>query len=232
MRLHRFYTGKDLVLKRSFWIHDANLINQWRKVLRYQAGSQVVLYNGVDTERLYTISEINDQEAHLQLVTEIERKLPQKNLYLYWALLKKDKNDWVLQKATELGVSHFTPLITERTERINFDINRARKIVEEASEQCGRSDIPAIREPMQLTSVINSMSDKIPLVVCEQGDSHLDIDDSKKFGLLIGPEGGWTQKEKELFRASNLSHIGLGEFTLRAETASIVAISQAMNHRH
>src|SRR4051812_275844 len=121
MKLHRFYTGPDLELKHDFWLHDERILNQWRKVLRFKAGQELILFDGIGEDRLYKLAELTEREAHLQLVTELKRQVPKKEIYLLWLLLKKDKNDWVLQKCTELGVSHFIPLLTERTEKTGFD---------------------------------------------------------------------------------------------------------------
>lgn len=228
MRLHRFYVNPtSFQLKHDFWLHDDAVLHQWNKVLRYQSGQQVVLFDGIETERLYEITELKADEAHLNLITDFERQLPQKDIYLMWSLLKKDKNDWVLQKATELGVSHFVPLLAERSERADFDVERAQKIVIEAAEQCGRSDIPSLRDPMLVKTAVEHMKSDIQLFICEQGNSHVDTEKSSKIGLLIGPEGGWSDQEKQLFTDHTLAHIGLGTFTLRAETAAIVASSKA-----
>lgn len=229
MRLHRFYIHPNTVqLTHSFWLHDEQLLAQWNKVLRYQLGDQVVLFDGVETERLYKIVELKLDEAHLILVTDYERQLPAKNSYLLWSLLKKDKNDWVLQKATELGVSHFIPLLAERSERVGFDTDRANKIIIEAAEQCGRSDIPTVREPMLVKTAIENLSEKVSLHVCEQGNQSPITRNQPPdtIGVLIGPEGGWSDTEKQLFTSYTLDHIGLGRFTLRAETAAIVAVAQ------
>ncbi len=231
MRLHRFYIAPNTIqLSHSFWLHDIPLLAQWNKVLRYQSGDQVILFDGVETERLYKITELKPDEAHLTLVTDYERQLPGRDVYLLWTLLKKDKNDWVLQKATELGVSHFLPLLAERSEKSGFDIERATKIVTEAAEQCGRSDIPSVREPMLVKTAIENLSEKISLHVCEQGSQpqFTSNQPSNTIGVLIGPEGGWSDAEKQLFDDRGLGHVGLGQFTLRAETAALVAAAQAL----
>jgi 16S rRNA (uracil1498-N3)-methyltransferase len=223
MRVHRFYVGKDVALKHDFWLHDERLIYQWRKVLRMQAGQELTLFDGESEDRLYKIAEINEREAHVQLVTELVRQTPSREVYLLWSLLKKDKNDWVLQKATELGVSHFVPLLAERSEKTGFDIDRAYKIVIEAAEQCGRSDIPTVREPMLPATALDELHDKAVLYICEQ-DTGAEISvDAKAWGVFIGPEGGWSEREKALFADAQLPHISLGQSTLRAETAAIVA---------
>lgn len=230
MRVHRFYTGTGLELTHDFWLHDERLIHQWRNVLRMQPGQELVLFDGVGEDRLYKIVELTDKEAHLEMVTELARKTPAKEVYLLWSLLKKDKNDWVLQKCTELGVSHFVPLLTERTEKTGFDIERAEKIVVEAAEQCGRSDIPSIREPINITTAIAELKDRSNLYVCEQSDETKDsgLGTRDSSGVLIGPEGGWSDAEKKLFIDQGLKHLNLHDFTLRAETAAVAAATKLL----
>lgn len=230
MRAHRFFTGTDLKLKKDFWLHDESLLWQWNKVLRFREGQEVILFDGIKADRLYRIAKIDKKEAHLQMVTELERKMPSRHIYLFWSLLKKDNNDLVIQKGTELGVSNFVPLLCERSVRDNFNLERARKIAVEAAEQSGRSSIPAIREPLHLAKALEEYKDKVQIFVCEQGSGKvLKLDDYKdRYGVLIGPEGGWGTAEKQLFVQQKLSHLNISDFTLRAETAAIVATARLM----
>jgi len=227
-KLHRFYVN-DTELVHDFWMKDMGLFHQWTKVLRFEVGREVALFNGQKEERLYRIVKFGDDAVHVNLITELVPKVPEREIYLCFSLLKKDKNDWVLQKGTELGVRHFVPLLTERTEKTGFDVERAEKIVIEAAEQCGRADIPRIREPIGLQSLIHELKDKVDLYVAEQGSPHnssLIIHNSKMpIGTLIGPEGGWTDAEKQLFVDNELKHLTLSEFTLRAETACVTAVA-------
>jgi 16S rRNA (uracil1498-N3)-methyltransferase len=229
MRLHRFYVGSEQELDHYVWLRDERILYQWQKVLRYRAGQQVILFDGVIHDRLYVISEMKKDAAHLELITDFERKLPAKNVYLLWALLKKDKNDWVLQKCTELGVSHFVPVLAERSEKTGFNLERAQKIVIEAAEQCGRSDIPKIRELVLLPAAVHQYAQKVPLFMCEQESlgkkkqpNYADV------GVLIGPEGGWSDTEKQLFLSAELPRLSLGDFTLRAETAAVAASTKLL----
>lgn len=226
MKIHRFYTPQ-IDLKRDFWVKDEALLHQWLRVLRFRTDQKVVLFDGLQHDRLYRIAEIHETEAKLELITEQVRQLPRKNSYLLWALLKNDKNDWVLQKATELGISHFVPLLAERSEKTGFNIDRARKIVIEAAEQCGRSDIPTVREPMHVGTAIDELHDQIELYVCEQGSDAI-VATGNDIGALIGPEGGWSDLEKKRFEEQQLAHLKLHDFTLRAETASIVAVAKLL----
>jgi 16S rRNA (uracil1498-N3)-methyltransferase len=225
MRLHRFYVGPDLELSHDFWVHNEGLVHQWKNVLRMQPGQELTLFDGVEHERLYKIVEIKDNGAHLIHVTDFERKLPKREIYLLWALLKKDKNDWVLQKGTELGVSHFIPLLADRSEKTGFNVERARKIIIEAAEQCGRSDIPNVRGPMNVKTALEESKDKVELYICEQDGSDV-TPSGNSAGILVGPEGGWSDNEKEFFQKNNLKHLNLHDFTLRAETAAVAAVTK------
>lgn len=229
MRLHRFYISPETPLEHYVSLSDARTITQWQKVLRYRPGQEVILFDGVQHERLYVITELTKDAAQLELVTDLNRKTPTKDIYLLWSLLKKDKNDWVLQKATELGVSHFVPILAERSEKTGFNRERAKKIIVEAAEQCGRSDIPEVSDPLLLQTALLEYSSKIPLFVCEQHD----LTKQKKpsyieAGVLIGPEGGWSDAEKQLFMTQETGKLWLGDFTLRAETACIVASAKLL----
>lgn len=226
MKMHRFYVD-DLDLPHDFWLQDEAIYHQWVRVLRFKSGREVILFNGKQKEKLYTISKIGDNAIHLKLVTDIKGNKPRQNVYLCFSLLKKDKTDWVLQKATELGVNHFIPMISTRTEKTGFVLERAQKIIIEAAEQCGRVDIPKVREPVHLKKVISELENKAKLLVAEQGSQIGDIKSQLSpqmpIVVLIGPEGGWTDEEKQLFAEKNIQHVSLSQFTLRAETAALAA---------
>lgn len=233
MRLHRFYMP-DTELGQGVWLRDAKLLHQWSNVLRFRAGQEVVLFDGKQHDRQYRITELQKREAHLELVADLEYKRPDRSVYLMWSLLKKDKNDWVLQKATELGVSHFLPLLAERSEKTGFNIERAERIVIEAAEQCGRSDIPIVREPMRIPAAIEQLQDKVTVYVCEQS-GQMETEKWKMkndaIGVLIGPEGGWSGQELEVFDNFHLPKLQIHDFTLRAETAAIVATALIQTSR-
>ena len=236
MRLHRFYIKENdqldqVIGSAKLWIHNEKLLNQWLKVFRFRFGQELILFN--DTrECLYRISSIEKSDSvQLEHITDLIRKTPKRHVYLFWALLKSDKNEWILQKCTELGVRNFVPIITERCEKTNFNIERAEKIIIEAAEQCGRSDIPHIREPLTVEEALSEYS-KIKLMFMEQehaNDKDLPVFKHDPLGILIGPEGGWSTDELKNFHELGLDAISLGELTLRAETAAVVATSRALS---
>ncbi|GAC1392633.1 MAG: 16S rRNA (uracil(1498)-N(3))-methyltransferase [Candidatus Saccharimonadales bacterium] len=235
MRIDRFYVNPALhnkygaiVLKHDFWLNDVRIINQWRKVLRYREGQKVILFDGVGVDRLYQITELYDDEAHVELVTEYVRVVPKRIVYLFFSILKKDKNEWLLQKCTEIGVSHFIPIISEFTEKGVIDEERATKILIESSEQCGRSNIPSIREPLLLQTALHEFIHKIPILIADKSETTDISHEDSAIGVVVGPEGGWSETERQLFNELKLDFLHLGDFTLRAETASISASTKLL----
>jgi 16S rRNA (uracil1498-N3)-methyltransferase len=232
MTLHRFFSGetKDrggvLELSHELWVNDPALVNQVLRVLRMRVGEELVLFDGKSNEILYRISEIEPQAFQLKKVTDFVPKLPPKKVTLAWSLLKKDKNEWVLQKATELGVSHFAPLVSDRTEKLGFDMERAHSIVVEASEQCGRHDIPSLQEPMKLREFIGQHMGSTAVFVADMDGNIPQSLDLEHVIVVVGPEGGWTDDERAFFKERDIPSIGLGHFTLRAETAAITAVQK------
>ena len=229
MRLHRFYIPPDdLELEHTVWVHHKGLLNQWLRVLRYQTNEELVLFDGVGNDRLYKITKIEPDGVKLELITQMKRKLPKNHIYLFFSLLKKDKNEWVLQKGTELGVRNFVPIIASRSEKTGLNRERVNKIVIEAAEQCGRSDIPNVREPLELKTALNEYKDKVQILVCDESlDKNTNIG-NEPVGIFIGPEGGWTKDEIDQFEKVNANHFHLGNLTLRAETAAIAACTKLL----
>jgi 16S rRNA (uracil1498-N3)-methyltransferase len=230
MRLHRFYIDPEVhELDHDFWLSDDGLFNQLVKVFRYRTGSEIILFDGVAHERLYRITDVGRDAVHVTMVTDFERTLPHRHIYLFWALLKKDNNEWILQKATELGVSNFVPVLAERSEKTGFNLERAQRILIEAAEQCGRSDIPRVREPIGLDAVVQEYAHDVTLLVCDEREkTKTMVKADKPVGILIGPEGGWSPDELAAFTSAGVGSLHLGRLTLRAETAAVVAAAQLL----
>ncbi len=229
MRIHRFYIGEKSSREiqkygdQKMWLQDKTLMHQWSKVLKFRVGENVALFDD-STEFIYSIIQFKPDEIVLEKVTEEKRKIPNKQLLLAWSMIKKDNNDLVLQKGTELGVTHFVPLLAERSEKTGFDEVRAHKIVIEAAEQCGRSDIPVIEELLSPEECVGRFNNHYELYVAERDSTKINTVSKKPKGVLIGPEGGWSEKELAYFKQENTLGINLSDLTLRAETAAIVAV--------
>lgn len=225
MRLHRFYINIPLEYKKTL-IKDERLIHQWRDVFRYNVGSEVVLFDGSGNEFDAVIETINNREANVRLVEERKGIIPKNKITLYISLIKKDNLELVVEKATELGVSKIIPILSERSEKKSFNLERAKKIAIEASEQCGRADVPEITSIKQLVDSIEEAEGET-IVFDPSGDSlhNSKLINHNSCSLFIGPEGGWSPKELDLFKDKNAQVYSLGTLILRAETAVIAALS-------
>ncbi len=227
MRLHRFFI-KTPITEQKIVIDDEDLLHQWRNVFRYNTGTELLVFNGDGKEYRTVIERIANREVVLEIVEEREGIDCSSGPILYQALIKKDNMEWIVQKATELGVSKIVPILSERSEKKGFNLERARKIAVEASEQCGRADVPVIEDSQELLDV--GFDKNILTVAFDR--SGLPIDGklvSKDYNLttiFIGPEGGWSEREIEKFKEAKVEIFSLGELTLRAETAAVVALSK------
>ncbi len=223
MRLHRFYIEETIGDKKEITLSDEALVHQLRSVFRLKTGDNLILFDGSSSEYVSEIVLITSERVDVT-VSEVHDTCysPKKNIHLLQSVIKKDNFEWVLEKCTELGVSHFTPVISERTEKKNLNLDRARIIVKEASEQSGRCSVPIIDEITDLKDVLEKHGDEI-VVFHMEGTLLRDSSCATKETLkvLIGPEGGWSEKEITLFKEKNIPIISVGSQVLRAETASI-----------
>ena len=196
-----------------------------RDVLRLKAGDEVYVFDGVGREFRCTVTR---QAAELHIETEVEPAKPESQLQLNLgvALLKGEKFDLVVQKATELGVQRITPLVTRYADihlRDQSDaakrVTRWQRIALEAAKQSGRAFVPEISLPVGFDSI---NPEGLCVMFSERGGESLEIlPSSKTITALIGSEGGWSDEELESARARDFHVITLGGRILRAETAAI-----------
>jgi len=234
MRLHRFYL-KDPIKEDKFDISDKELIHQWRNVFRYNVGSQVILFDGGGFDYLVMITSLRSQGATVEVIEKKNNLNTVKmNLWLCVSLIKKDNFDLVVQKATELGVSHIIPVLCERSEKKDLKLERLRKIATEASEQSGREGVPKIYNIVELENLLNleliedNVLPKNKIVLHIDGKyigDFLAKNSIKDLMVFIGPEGGWSGKEIKSFSDNGIPSISLSTQILRAETASIAVSS-------
>lgn len=228
MRLHRFFVEEKIPAEGEFSVADETLLNQWRNVLRMADGDQAVLFDGSGSESLCEFVSLTKKNALLKVLETKKGLVPEREVTLYMALIKKDNFEFVLEKATELGVSHIIPVQMDRSEKKGVNYERAHKIVREASEQSGRVTVPTLGE------IINI--DKMPsegLVVFEpRGEisarEYFNTHTDSPISVCIGPEGGFTDAELVSFHSRNIPIVSTGSQILRAETAAIVALTLAL----
>jgi 16S rRNA (uracil1498-N3)-methyltransferase len=149
-------------------------------------------------------------------------------VHLLFAPIKKHRQDWLIEKAVELGVTDFHPVLTQNTEVRKLNESRLTQQILEAAEQCERFDIPQLHELKKLDKVISSWSGALPLFACiERFDTKplqaVVPPQRENVALLIGPEGGFTETEKDAI-AKHATAVGLGDTILRCETAVVKAL--------
>lgn len=242
MRLHRFYFQGVIPESGVFDIVSADLVNQVRRVLRLTEGDQLVIFNGTGFDYLCKIDDFvkntiisSDIAIRLSVVRmERSRFMPPRKIYLCASIVKKDTFEWIAEKATELGVTDIVPVVSERSEKKSLNPDRLQKIVVEASEQSGRGDTPMIHPIMgveEAASWVRSKESAAQRIAFHtDGDGWKTV--SKKIAsahepivAFVGPEGGWSEREVDMFHAQNIHVTCLGPAILRAETAVVSALS-------
>lgn len=224
MRLHRFYIQTELSVGTEIVVDDIEHLHQWVSVFRFASDDLLVLFNGDGNDYTGTFTEVHKKKAVIQ-ITSVTPSLVMKHtapVHLYLSLIKKDLFELVVEKATELGVSSITPIITERTQNKNLNMDRLEKIAIEASEQSGRGDVPQVHSAVSLTTALEATKGYSQILTQIGGQDSIKNSSNLSQALFIGPEGGWGEKDLEQFASYPVQHVSLGETTLRAETAAIV----------
>lgn len=222
MRLHRFYSKQRIDVQNQISIDDLDLIRQLTKVFRYKKGDRIIFFDGSGSDFVCQIDEIR-KDAGLFSVIET-MKCPfilSKEINLFVSIIKKDKFEWIVEKATEIGINKIIPILTERSEKKDLNIERINKIAIEASEQSGRGSIPTIENIISFREALEYKPDIILDLFGNEFDSKK-YSAKQKINILIGPEGGWSDTERQVFKNNGLHTTCLGKQTLKTETASIV----------
>lgn len=231
MKLHRFYTTEIGILK------DPDLVHQLLNVLRFKSGQEIILFNGDGFNYNVVLKNIVDghlprnKKIEIEIKNKIENKIKQKReIILFQSLIKKDNFELIVEKVTELGVSKIVPIISERSEKKGINMQRVNKIATEATEQSGRNNVPRITGIVSLSDCLQNLSIS---ATCfhPQGKPFHDGNMSRvllgnsSLAIFIGPEGGWTDQEIEMFKENRVEILSLGDGILRSETAAISALA-------
>lgn len=198
------------------------------RVMRVGEGDAVVLCDDLTGEWVAEVENAGKRELVLRLVERLRQREQVPNLWLCPALLKKDRFDLVLEKATELGVGRIVPVLARRCVADRLNPERARTIITEAAEQCARTALPELAEPMKLDALLRDWpADRVLFFADEMGGEAAAAAFAAHTGpaaLLIGPEGGFDDAERAAVRALPQARaISLGPRILRGETAAIAA---------
>ncbi len=232
MRVPRIFTGQRLESGQVLDL-EAGPAGHVARVLRMAAGDALVLFDGCGGEFPATLLQCDRRAVTVELAAkrerEVESPLP---VHLGIAVSRGERMDWVVQKATELGVAAITPLFTARTE-VKLRGERAAKKLQHwgqvaisACEQCGRNRLPVIGELCELDRWLQDAVAECRLVLHHRaGPSALAGAAPASVALLVGPEGGLSEAEIELAEHRGFQSLALGPRVLRTETAPLAALA-------
>jgi 16S rRNA (uracil1498-N3)-methyltransferase len=227
MKLHRFFIEEKLINKQNITITREDIINQLKNVFRFIKGDRIILFDNSGYDFLFSIDGFNNDSVSLSLIEKRENiVIPTRETFLFASLVKKDNFEWIAQKATELGVSHIIPIASDRSEKKDLNMDRINKIIVEAAEQSGRGTLPILYKVTDLATALSSYGHVKSIAWDPSATKFKPSDVMDCIGAYIGPEGGWSSQELELFDEHGIQVKSLGPQILRSETAVIAVISQ------
>ncbi len=216
-----------------------------KNVLRRSVGDRMCLFNGRDGEFDAEIIELKKQRCVAAVKAQIRIQDAEADLTLCFAPVKRGPLEHIIQKATEIGVARFMPIVTDRTVAPKLNIERLQAIALEAAEQCGRLSVPSVSEPIKLAALISDWPAGRRLIFCDEaGDDEnaewggragraapaLEVlnsidSNTETWTVITGPEGGFTLAERKLLRDTEfVMPVTLGPRILRADTAALAAL--------
>ena len=233
MRIPRVYSPQTMAIGDCIEL-EAGAARHLTSALRMNSGQLVTLFNGQGGEYTAELVEAKKGKATVRIAafdqTNRESSL---SIHLAIGISRGERMDWIMQKATELGVSEITPLFTERCEvklsgdRLDKKVVHWQQVAISACEQSQRNRVPTINNPLKLEQWQTSCDTSLKLVLHHRTDKSLKNmqQPSAQIALLIGPEGGLSETEIEQAMALDFQPLGLGPRVLRTETAPLAAIS-------
>jgi 16S rRNA (uracil1498-N3)-methyltransferase len=199
------------------------------RVLRVEAGQRFEIS---DNRNVYLaeIETARKERVIFRTIEQLEAKPASRRLILCAALTKFDRFEWMIEKATELGVAEIVPVEAVRSERgleraAVKRVERWRRIALESSQQARRAFLPVVREPVTFEEALAADADQRYALDETPGGPRLGREEPKAAAILVGPEGGWTEDERTAFTAAGWTPVSLGPLILRAETAAIAALA-------
>ncbi len=231
MRIPRLYVAQALHLEDTLLL-DVETSHHVGTVLRLRKGSLLCLFNGEPYEYQGMITEQSPKKIRVQIQNRSIKKWESPlSIHLGQSLVKGSKMDWIMQKATELGVQRITPLFTERcmlleSERLEKKQGHWRKIMIHAAEQCGRTTVPILMPPLKLATWIEQCTEHTRWLLDPKAGTGLKSHTCPNHtaALFIGPEGGLSETEKDYATNKGFQGLQLGPRILRTETAAVAAL--------
>jgi len=214
---------------------DGQAAHYLSRVMRVAPGDAVIVCDDSTGEWAARVVDANKRSVTLEVTERLRKREAVPDLWLCPALLKKDRFDLVLEKATELGAARIQPLVTRRCVATKLNADRARTICVEAAEQCARTALPHLATPVKLDALLRDWPEDRALFFADEEGGEPMIEafrtagagpSGKPAGIVIGPEGGFDDAERGAIRAHPCARpITLGPRILRGETAAIAALA-------
>lgn len=232
MRTHRVYfpelstDDNEVVISGQTFIHLT-------RVLRVKPGQQLIIFDGQGIEYQATITTVERKSITVSILSSetVSRESPL-SITLVQGISRGERMDWLLQKATELGVCRIMPSYTKRSmvvlddKRLQSRMLHWQGIITSACEQCGRNTLPELYPPVSLPELLSRQSVKNCYYLDPDGAQRLsELGKSDSICFIIGPEGGFDIEEKELMNKHGIKPLAMGPRILRTETAGITAIA-------
>ncbi len=228
-KIHRFFVDQKLSLGKNTISDDATVDHMI--VVRIEEAERVILFNGDGFDYDGNITK-KGRMPEVEILEKRKNKTePATPIHLYLSILKRENTEFALEKAIELGITDFTPVLSERTIKTGIKQERLEKIARSASEQSGRGIIPKIHAQVTLKEALEKIPKNTTILffdTVEHKNGKADVGNKNPQALFVGPEGGWTDPEKDLARANNAHFIQLVPTVLRGETAAIIATYYAV----
>ena len=239
--MHRFFINNDLIKGKEISLKNPTS-HQIKNVLRMTEGDYFELFN--NTGNAYKAKIINSESNLIKCLIEDQLKTTQDEMEInvYQSIIKISKLELIVDKLTEIGISSFTPIITERSQKKDIDslsenkLKRLKKISIESSEQSGKVYIPKIYSIKKLSHLDIGNPDILDIVFYENNDNAKKLNylknkfsDKKSISVFIGPVGGFSIEEIEYFKGKESFIINLGNTTFKSDTASIISVALLRN---
>ncbi|MEJ0062679.1 MAG: 16S rRNA (uracil(1498)-N(3))-methyltransferase [Alphaproteobacteria bacterium] len=230
-KLPRLYVTDPLLPDGAVSLTDAQQ-HYLQHVMRRAADDRILLFNGTDGEWLASLVAKGKKNISARCLERTRAQAEESELWLLFAPLKRDHLDYLVQKASELGVTHLMPVATQHTVAERVNLVRLRAIAMEAAEQCERLSLPEILAPLPLPKALENIKTQ-RLFACVEGGTALPVAEAfsqyrqdRQAAFLVGPEGGFSKEEMEIIRKHAKSvPIHLGPRILRADTAALAALA-------
>jgi len=225
----RLFVAEVLAAGQSVRI-EGNPAHYLARVMRVDAGDIVILCDDVTGEWAARVTEVGKRDVAVEVAERLRPREVVPDLWLCAGLLKKDRFDLVLEKATELGAARIQPVLTRRCVADKLNLERARAITVEAAEQCARTALPELGAPVKLDALLAAWPEGRALFFADENGGEPAAQafaaHTGPAAILTGPEGGFDEAERASIRAHPAARaVSLGPRILRGETASLAALA-------